>query len=125
MEMSFVVRPARQRSRSAASKAFRASGERASKNNCRGTPRENFPGALRKVEDLAMFGSRPTREYKTPVRMAASPTVLASGPAQSKAGESGMMPSQEMRPQLGFSPMMPQRDAGMRIEPPVSVPMLP
>src|SRR5713226_4765127 len=125
MEMSFVVMPARQRSRSAASKAFRTSGERASKNNRRGTPRQNFPGALRKVEGLTIFGSRPTREYKIPVSMAESPTVRASGPAQSKAGESGMMPSQEMRPQLGFSPAMPQRDAGMRMEPPVSVPMLP
>src|ERR1700686_1278922 len=125
MEMSFEVMAARQRSNNAESKAFRTSGERASKNNWRGIPRQNFPGPARRAEGLARFGSRPTREYKTPVRGATSPTVRASGPAQSKAGESGMMPSQEMRPQLGFRPATPQRDAGMRMEPPVSVPMLP
>src|SRR5229473_6859331 len=88
-------------------------------------PRQNFRAPARKVEGLAMFGSRPAREYKTPITVATSPTVRPSGPAQSKAGDSGMMPSQEMRPQLGFRPVTLQRDAGMRMEPPVSVPMLP
>src|SRR6267154_160483 len=125
MEMSFAVTAPRQRSRRAGSNAFRTSGERASKNNWRGIPRQNFRAPARKVEALAMFGSRPTREYKAPVKIATSPTVRPSGPAQSKAGESGTMPSQEMRPQLGFRPVTPERDAGMRMEPPASVPMLP
>src|SRR5260370_18786616 len=125
MEMSFAVMPARQRSRRAASNAFRTSGERASKNNWRGIPRQNFLASARKVESFARFGSRPTREYRTPVRVATSPTDRASGPAQSRPGDSGTTPSQEMRPQVGFIPLMPQREAGMRMAPPVSVPMLP
>ena len=36
-----------------------------------------------------------------------------------------MTPSTLMRLSVGLRPTMPQREAGIRIEPPVSVPMLP
>src|SRR5207302_6389854 len=85
----------------------------------------SFLASMRKAESFAMFGSRPTREYRIPVRVATSPTARANGPAQSRAGDSGTTPSQETRPQVGLRPATPQRDAGMRMEPPVSVPMLP
>src|ERR1700675_3961764 len=35
------------------------------------------------------------------------------------------MPQREQRPEVGFSPTMPQNAAGWRIEPPVSVPVAP
>src|SRR5258708_39932160 len=72
-----------------------------------------------------MFGSRPTREYKIPVRVATSPTVRANGPAQSRAGDSGTIPSQEMRPHVGFRPTMPHSAAGKRMQAPVAVAILP
>src|SRR5438132_7278210 len=125
MEISFVVVPARESSRKAASNALLTSSERASKNSSRGIPKQNFLASDRKAESFGMFGSWPTREYRIPVRVATSPAVRASGPAQSRAGDSGTMPRQEMRPQVGFNPKMPQSDAGIRMEPPVSVPMLP
>ncbi len=125
METSFVVTPAWERSPRAASKALRTSEESASKNNCCGMPRQNFLGFARKVAGLAMLGSWPTRVYKMPVSEATSLTVRASGPAQSNEGESGMIPSHEMRPKVGFSPAMPHKAAGIRMEPPVSVPILP
>lgn len=36
-----------------------------------------------------------------------------------------MTPSTLTRPRVGFRPTTPQREAGMRMEPPVSLPMLP
>src|SRR2546427_60472 len=54
--------------------------------------------------------------------MAASATVRASGPTWSRLLQSGITPWQLTRPNDGLRPTMPQSAAGMRIEPPVSVP---
>ena len=55
--------------------------------------------------------------------MAASRTVRASGPAWSSEEAKATMPQREQRPYVGLSPTTPQKAAGWRIEPPVSVPM--
>ena len=49
-------------------------------------------------------------------------TVRAIGPTVSKLGASGQTPSSGMRPQVVLSPAVPQQAAGMRMEPPVSLP---
>ncbi len=49
-------------------------------------------------------------------------TSAAIGPTVSRLGASGRTPSRLIRPQVVFSPAIPQHAAGMRIEPPVSVP---
>src|SRR5580693_6866205 len=49
-------------------------------------------------------------------------TSAAIGPTVSMLGVSGRTPSSGMRPQVVFSPQIPQQAAGMRIDPPVSVP---
>jgi hypothetical protein len=54
--------------------------------------------------------------------MAASSTDRVIGPGVSRVVDSGRMPCVEMRPTVTFSPTIPQKDAGRRTEPPVSVP---
>src|SRR5438105_6212499 len=49
-------------------------------------------------------------------------TSAAIGPAWSYVGASGKHPSSGTRPKLGLKPVIPQQAAGMRIEPPLSVP---
>ena len=51
-----------------------------------------------------------------------SRTVRAIGPAVSWEVEIGMMPLRLTKPTVGFRPTIPQTDAGLRIEPSVSVP---
>jgi hypothetical protein len=51
-----------------------------------------------------------------------SPAEAAIGPGQSSDGASGIIPSAGSRPWVGLSPQHPQREAGIRMEPPVSVP---
>ena len=54
---------------------------------------------------------------------AASPaTSSAIGPTVSRLGASGYTPSRLIRPCVVFSPASPQNAAGMRTDPPVSVP---
>ena len=48
--------------------------------------------------------------------------MRAIGPTVSKLGASGQTPSSGMRPQVVFRPAVPQQAAGMRTEPPVSLP---
>ena len=55
----------------------------------------------------------------------ASATERASGPTWSSVVLSGTTPSHGSSPSVGFRPTMPQAAAGMRIEPPVSVPTEP
>ena len=50
-------------------------------------------------------------------------TVGASGPAESSVPDSGNTPSSGMRPTVVLKPVTPQRAAGIRTEPPVSLPM--
>ena len=49
-------------------------------------------------------------------------TSRAIGPTVSKLGDSGQTPSSGMRPQVVLSPAVPQQAAGMRTDPPVSLP---
>src|SRR5213593_1602735 len=55
--------------------------------------------------------------------IAQSSTVQAMGPTWSSVNEFGMTPARLTRPALGMRPAMPQKDAGPRIEPPVSEPI--
>ena len=54
---------------------------------------------------------------------AASSTFLVSGPQWSNDQLSGTTPYRLTRPYVGLSPTTPSTEAGMRIEPPVSVPI--
>ena len=67
------------------------------------------------------------RRRRSPARAAPCPvtspaTSRAIGPTVSKLGDSGQTPSSGMRPQVVLSPAVPQQAAGMRTEPPVSLP---
>ena len=65
------------------------------------------------------FSSSPAIADK---RIAASITVLAIGPAVSHGNEMGMIPLRLTNPTVGFIPTNPLIDAGLTIEPSVSVP---
>ena len=52
----------------------------------------------------------------------ASPTEVAKTDTQSSVREFGTVPARETRPRVGFSPTTPLNAAGMRPEPPESVP---
>src|SRR6188472_2596346 len=53
---------------------------------------------------------------------AASATLALIGPTVSSVAESGKTPAPGTRPRVGFRPTTPHQAAGLRIEPPVSVP---
>src|SRR6516164_6470644 len=55
--------------------------------------------------------------------IAASRTVRVIGPGWSSEEAYATTPQREQRPQVGFKPTIPQKLAGWRIEPPVSVPV--
>ena len=61
-------------------------------------------------------GSRSSMPTTTPA------TSRAIGPTVSKLGDRGHTPSSGMRPQVVFSPAVPQQAAGIRTDPPVSLP---
>jgi hypothetical protein len=50
-------------------------------------------------------------------------TLLANGPIESSVVDSGSTPSRGMRCCVGLKPTMPHSAAGMRTEPPVSLPI--
>ena len=52
----------------------------------------------------------------------ASATERASGPCVSRYGQVGMTPVRGTRPKVGFIPTTPVHTAGMRFDPPSSVP---
>ena len=56
---------------------------------------------------------------------AQSSTERATGPTVSNVQLTGTTPRFETRPEVGLSPVTPQKHAGMRIEPAVSVPSVP
>src|SRR6185295_14515729 len=56
--------------------------------------------------------------------MQASATDVVSGPTWSSVVDSGTTPSVDTSPSVGFRPTTPQAAAGMRIDPPVSVPIV-
>ncbi len=53
---------------------------------------------------------------------AQSATVAASGPIWSSDHASGSTPARETLPYVGFKPATPHTEAGILIDPPVSVP---
>src|SRR5215831_3324321 len=55
---------------------------------------------------------------------AASSTVRVMGPALSSTHDSGSTPALLTRPYVGFRPTHPHREAGIRMLPPVSVPVV-
>ena len=55
----------------------------------------------------------------------ASAADRLSGPMWSRLGARGNTPCRLTRPQVGFSPVTPLADAGKRIDPPVSLPIVP
>src|SRR3979490_1183268 len=57
-----------------------------------------------------------------PNRTAQSSAVRASGPTVSSDCDNGIAPARLTRPTAVFSPVTPQKCAGIRIEPPVSEP---
>src|SRR5690606_7106089 len=57
--------------------------------------------------------------------IALSNTVLVIGPTWSSDHESGNTPRLLTRPYVGFIPTTPQKEEGMRTDPPVSVPREP
>src|ERR1700759_3535860 len=57
--------------------------------------------------------------------MATSSTRRANGPQESRSATDGMIPVRETRPSVGFRPTRPHQAAGMRTEPPESVPSAP
>ncbi len=61
-----------------------------------------------------------TESNKTTLR-----TSTAIGPAVSRVCEIGVMPSCEYLPTVGLKPTIPFKAAGIRTEPPVSVPSPP
>src|SRR6266850_4671820 len=69
--------------------------------------------------DDGSSGSCPATAFSVSAR---SPTVRASGPEWSSVHASGITPRRLTRPYVGLSPATPQSDAGMRIDPPVSLP---
>ena len=70
--------------------------------------------------DSSRVGSKPGTSAV--IAASHSSTVRAIGPAWSKLGASGKQPSSGTRPQVGLKPTIPHQAAGMRIEPPESVP---
>jgi hypothetical protein len=50
-------------------------------------------------------------------------TLFANGPIESSVVDTGVTPSRGMRLCVGLKPTIPQSAAGMRTDPPVSVPM--
>src|SRR5215207_5374543 len=59
---------------------------------------------------------------KTSIIRTQPSTVRAIGPAWSKVGASGNTPSSETTPNVGLKPTTAQHAAGIRIDPPESVP---
>src|SRR5579884_922574 len=72
--------------------------------------------------DAMRRSSSDTSGTSHPSSSAHAATSRASGPAWSKLGASGKRPSVGTTPYDGLNPTTPQHAAGMRIEPPVSLP---
>ena len=70
-------------------------------------------------------GSSASYAEITSIINAASFTDVVIGPAWSRFHESGNTPRRLTRPYVGLNPTTPHNEAGMRIEPPVSVPSAP
>ena len=103
-------------------------GSTPSKNHSRGTPSVSprTPASRSRVKSSAGRAAHHSSSASGPAiafsSSAASSTVRAIGPTVSNDHASGVTPRRLTRPSVGLSPTTPQAPAGMRIEPPVSVP---
>src|ERR1700759_4595776 len=77
-------------------------------------------GRIRPAMSSQDPAAKPGSIRPTPSSIAA--TSAPSGPTVSRDGASGYTPSSGTRPQVVFRPAIPQQAAGIRTEPPVSVP---
>src|SRR5207245_11095800 len=71
------------------------------------------------VDAVGSSGSAPAIN---PSSSAQSSALCANGPTVSSDCDSGIAPARLTRPTVVFSPVTPQKCAGIRIEPPVSDP---
>ena len=69
--------------------------------------------------EVESFSSHPQIAFRS---VALSSTSLVRGPIWSSEEANATRPYRETRPYVGFKPTIPQRDAGWRIDPPVSEP---
>src|SRR6266568_5034967 len=80
----------------------------------------SISGRIRPTGSPASPAAKPGSIRRMPSSAAA--TSAPSGPTVSRDGASGYTPSTGTRPQVVFRPAIPQQAAGIRTEPPVSVP---
>ena len=81
------------------------------------------PSRTRRTGDWCDTGSSGSAPAITSSKMAPSRTLRARGPTVSWVGHSSIRPCRLISPCVVFSPTRPHSPAGMRTEPPVSVPM--
>jgi len=103
------------------SSAAASAGARASRSPVAPAGLRRGGAASRPARSPAIPGSGTGPPYMTAWASAQSAT-RANGPTVSKLGHSGKTPSSGAVPTRGLSPTTPQHAAGMRTEPPVSVP---
>src|SRR6185312_15978380 len=107
---------ARSSTAQASAKAFATSDATFSKKNVFGTASRSSPAGI-------ASGASAGSPAMTASVIAQQATLLASGPIESSVVESGIAPSRGTRNCVGLNPTTPQRAAGTRTEPPVSVPI--
>src|SRR5512132_2049996 len=74
------------------------------------------------MSNLAGGGAGASSQSGVRPRRSRPPASRANQPQVSKLGASGHTPSRGMRPYVGRMPRIPQKLAGTRTEPPVSLP---
>src|SRR6266481_2598842 len=75
-----------------------------------GTGTSTVPGSARSYPDIAAITN------------AESTTLRLSGPTWSRDHDSDATPTREARPKVGLRPTVPHSAAGIRMDPPVSLP---
>ena len=113
-----TIAPAADSRPSVVAKALATAGERSSWNTVFGT-------ANRRPRSSAGAGTPLVSLASTQSSIAQSATLLAIGPTESSEWASGSTPSSGTRRAVGLNPTTPLSAAGMRVEPPVSVPIAP
>ena len=85
-----------------------------------GTTERPFEGVIPNLE--RRFRDSENAWLRDELGLRASRTQRVKGPTWSRLGASGTTPLQDTSPNVGFSPPRPHAAAGIRIDPPVSVP---
>src|SRR5687768_15009402 len=78
---------------------------------------------MARFPSTAVAASRGSAPASTPRTMAASATERVIGPGVSCEWDMGMMPERLTSPTVGLRPTIPEIDAGLTIDPSVSVPI--